>query len=1136
MRRIVKYQRPGSTGTGRTRIAAPREARTIELIATAAVAALLILVTALSLASNAGAEELKPWFTEALNIQTKAPAGAPCSEVAEKGKGEKDVGGQASAIFDDNNDGIPDIAMVNGSNNFYIDQGKRNAKGEVEYSPEAQRFPLNEAGELNKNGEQVSSRAKAIGLDDFTRSGKLGLFIGNAGTGTLSLVHPRNLAEAYSPANLNKKNLCQTNKRRIWTSNGNGTFSNDSKLGEESEGVTRTPLFADFSNDGRQDELDLNAPYYGIWWGNSPAPSSLHPGEPDGTFGKNVLPEVVVNEKGEPEPELFQEKYGRGDVDIKGAIVRELTGSGKPDVVASAYSDIWDGVNEEPYGVAHKEGGEIDLNHPGENIPDGGWQGAWPHGLLALRNVSTPGHIKFVNESASAFPEAGLAHGNRMDAYSTIPVDLNHDGKLDLIAIGVRDFTGLNSLEDQTPIIQVWKNVSTPEQMRFENVTSESGLQFMNEPSALESTTNGHYPVVLPGILEEGAAPESPNMVWEPNLSEGAAVDLNNSGNPDLVLIDRQFKSANPLTGEEFYPWVFENLGNFKFRWVPPKESGLQHTGRAISYGDLYGNGREDLLTVNGSGGGQSVEDANYLWRNEVKSPNNWVEIKVRSATDAMGPLGLGAMVSIDKAGTTESLGDEEMSTDYSYRSKRDALLHFGLGEASAIDIHVQGVGLGAPVTVHNAPIDQVDTITMAPEAPVLASGSTPNKTGVFALSWEGVGGNNAGFTYTLQAKSANGAWTNVASGLTKPEYAFTSGSPESEGTWSYRATATYEGIESEPSPASTTVVVDQTPPSPPAVAASRQPDYSGGGGWYESGVEVTFASAGDPNLSDGSPGSGVNPISFLTSASPQTFDASGSHTACGTVEDYVGNVSAAGCLTVQVDATPPTLELSCPAMVAIGSSARATFDASDTYSGLASPASGTVVIDTSTSGVKTTTYTARSNVGLETTKSCTTFVGYYVVVKGPVKKLVVRDGEADLLNSSAKVSGTVTVQPGGALDVEGATLSGSLKASGAALLRVCSASIAGGATVKSASGSVVLGEGTAGCAASTFAKTVTVKGNAAGVSIDGNAFGISLSVKENAGGVSVVDNKVARNLTVSGNSGSVTDQPNEVKGKSKLQ
>ena len=107
------------------------------------------------------------------------------------------------------------------------------------------------------------------------------------------------------------------------------------------------------------------------------------------------------------------------------------------------------------------------------------------------------------------------------------------------------------------------------------------------------------------------------------------------------------------------------------------------------------------------------------------------------------------------------------------------------------------------------------------------------------------------------------------------------------------------------------------------------------------------------------------------------TFNTSGSHKGCGTVKDKVGNESAEGCLTVQVDATPPSLEISCPATAVQGESVSATVTASDGQSGLASDPSGKVPISTSTTGQQTITRTAVDNVGHETTKSCTTEVVY---------------------------------------------------------------------------------------------------------------------------------------------------------------
>ena len=153
-------------------------------------------------------------------------------------------------------------------------------------------------------------------------------------------------------------------------------------------------------------------------------------------------------------------------------------------------------------------------------------------------------------------------------------------------------------------------------------------------------------------------------------------------------------------------------------------------------------------------------------------------------------------------------------------------------------------------------------------------------------------------------------------------------------------------------------------------------PAYSGKGGWYKDTVTVSFTANGDPNLADGSPGSGVEPSSLT---SPETFNTSGSFKDCGTVADKVGNVSEKTCVTVQVDATPPTLEITCPATAVLGESASATVKAKDEQSGLAQDPSGSVPIDTSKTGDFTVTRTAIDNVGHETTKSCTTEVVYPV-------------------------------------------------------------------------------------------------------------------------------------------------------------
>jgi hypothetical protein len=262
------------------------------------------------------------------------------------------------------------------------------------------------------------------------------------------------------------------------------------------------------------------------------------------------------------------------------------------------------------------------------------------------------------------------------------------------------------------------------------------------------------------------------------------------------------------------------------------------------------------------------------------------------------------------------------------------------------------------------------------PGAPALTAGSNPTSTGLFTLEWTGAEPViNFGLSYTLQHHdAASETWTTVASGIEALSFEFT-GAGEAEGTWVYRV----QGVDSvheettEFSAASESVVVDKTAPNPPTASADRAPDFAENGGWYKDNVIVSFTAAGDPALSDGSPGSGVEPASL---SSPQTFSTSGPFTASGTVADNAGNVSAAGTLLVQVDATAPSLEVKCPATALVGEAGvTATVTASDAESGLAIDPSGSVPINTEQVGPVTVTRTAVDNVGHETTRSCTTNV-----------------------------------------------------------------------------------------------------------------------------------------------------------------
>jgi hypothetical protein len=272
------------------------------------------------------------------------------------------------------------------------------------------------------------------------------------------------------------------------------------------------------------------------------------------------------------------------------------------------------------------------------------------------------------------------------------------------------------------------------------------------------------------------------------------------------------------------------------------------------------------------------------------------------------------------------------------------------------------------------------------PGAPYLSAGVTPNKTGQFTLSWDASTDSDAGdsVTYVLEHKDADdAAYSVVASGLTANSYAFSAGSPEPEGTWTYRVKA-YDGeAYSGYSPVSGPVKVDKTAPNAPVISTNpSSPAYVDGTQlWFKDSVTVSAAGNGDPELQDTSAGSGVDSSTLTAQA---TYSTEGAHTFDTTVKDFATNESVSASLTVNVDPAKPTVAIACPTGVILGAPASASWTASDPTpgSGLATPDSGSISgLDTSTVGSHTATApagTARDNVGHDSDAvSCTYTVSY---------------------------------------------------------------------------------------------------------------------------------------------------------------
>jgi hypothetical protein len=309
-----------------------------------------------------------------------------------------------------------------------------------------------------------------------------------------------------------------------------------------------------------------------------------------------------------------------------------------------------------------------------------------------------------------------------------------------------------------------------------------------------------------------------------------------------------------------------------------------------------------------------------------------------------------------------------------------------------------------------------VNSPPSTPGKPTLAGGSSTPNQGAFGLEWDAsTDPDNNLDHYELQHKDADDAdYSNVsgATNLSNPSFAFSSGSPEDEGTWTYKAKAVDAlGAESGLSDASNEIKVDRTKPNAPTLSfTSGQPPPANVAGvdWYKDSASIDVADNGDPNLPDGSVGSGVDSTSFT---SPFTVSTNGTSTASKTVKDKVGNESAAGQLTVNVDAASPTVAISgCPtADVIKGSSHSLTVSAQDGESGLAADPSGTVALDTSSIGQQSKTVTATDNVGHQTSVTCSYRViwdwsGFYRPVDN-------KDVNGDYILNAAKAGSAVPIK-----------------------------------------------------------------------------------------------------------------------------
>jgi hypothetical protein len=99
---------------------------------------------------------------------------------------------------------------------------------------------------------------------------------------------------------------------------------------------------------------------------------------------------------------------------------------------------------------------------------------------------------------------------------------------------------------------------------------------------------------------------------------------------------------------------------------------------------------------------------------------------------------------------------------------------------------------------------------------------------------------------------------------------------------------------------------------------------------------------------------------------------------------------------------------------------------------------------------------------------------------------------------SGGTINGSITVQPGATLVLNGTRVTGSLSSNGASRIIVCGSSFGGGVTVSNSTGLVRFGNPSAGCAGNSTTGTVAFNSNKGGVEVGGNTIGGGLNCAGN--------------------------------------
>jgi enediyne biosynthesis protein E4 len=495
----------------------------------------------------------------------------------------------------------------------------------------------------------------------------------------------------------------------------------------------------DYDNDGWLDIYLVNGSTYDAETGKAPAPkAALFHNNHDGTFTDVAEKAGVTNERwgfgvaigdydNDGWPDIYVTNFGKNrlyhnnhdgtftDVAEKAAVTLgnwstgatwgDYDGDGKLDLFVPGY--IHYDMADPPVSGGKNVSYSFCVFR-GESVMCG------PRGLKG-----EPDHL-FHNNGDGTFTDvsekAGVNDKNGYYGFSSAFVDVNNDGKLDLLVAN-----------DSTPnYLYINKGDGTFEDVSYASgyALNENGRETASMGMAIGDFQNNGLLDVYNTTFSDDYNPLYRNdgdanytdVSYQMNIAEPtipflgwgtAFLDYDNDGWKDLFVANGH---VYPIVDR--MPWgtswaqrplLFRNIEGKKFDVLPAVDgTGLAnvYTGRGLAMGDLFNDGKVDVVI-------NTMDGHPALMRNVSADMHHWVELKLiggpKSSRDAIGTT-----VYLTAGGKRQRA---DVTSGASYVSTHDPRLHFGLGDATAItglEIHwPSGVVEKLPLTK----IDQIVTI-----------------------------------------------------------------------------------------------------------------------------------------------------------------------------------------------------------------------------------------------------------------------------------------------------------------------------------------------------------------------------------------------------------------------------------------